>query len=110
MKSFGDIVVLANKKGWQVVEKVVSTKHYVYADGNTNPIGKVVKAKTTYDIKRGKTYWYRDVPYDEMVTALNNLVDDQALADDENQTKTNQVKTPKRKNKVDELLMHFERK
>lgn len=87
MKQFGDIVVLANKKGWQVVEKVVSTKHYVYADGNTNPLGKVVKAKTTYDIKRGKTYWYRDVPYDEMVTVLNNLVDDQALADDESRTK-----------------------
>ena len=94
MKSFGDFVVLANKKGWQVVEKVVSTKHYVYADGNTNPLGKVVKAKTTYDIKRGKTYWYRDVPYDEMVTALNNLVDDQALADDENRTKP--VKTTKK--------------
>lgn len=87
MKSFGDIVVLANKKGWQVVEKVISTKHYVYAAGDTNPIGKVIKAKTTYDIKRGDTYWYRDVPYDEMVTALNNLVDDQALADDENRTK-----------------------
>lgn len=108
MKQFGDIIVLANKKGWQVVEKVVSTKHYVYADGDTNPIGKVVKAKTTYDIKRGKTYWYRDVPYDEMVTALNNLVDDQALAEAKNKTK--QVKTTKRKNKVDELLMHFERK
>lgn len=81
MKQFGDIVVLANKKGWQVVEKVVSTKHYVYADGNTNPIGKVVKAKTTYDIKHGDTFWYRDVSYNEMVTALNNLVDDQALAD-----------------------------
>lgn len=108
MKSFGDIVVLANKKGWQVVEKVVSTKHYVYAAGDTNPIGKVIKAKTTYDIKRGDTYWYRDVPYNEMVTALNNLVDDPTLADDKN--KTNQVKTTKRKNAVDALLMHFERK
>lgn len=107
MKSFGDIIVLANKKGWQVVEKVVSTKHYVYADGNTNPLGKVVKAKTTYDIKRGNTYWYRDVPYEEMVTALNNLVNDQALADDENETK--QDKTKKRKNTVDELLTYFER-
>lgn len=108
MKSFGDIIVLANKKGWQVVEKVVSTKHYVYDNGNTNPLGKVVKAKTTYDIKRGKTYWYRDVSYDEMVTALNNLVDDQALADDESRTKPDK-KTRKRKNKVDELLTHFER-
>ena len=108
MKSFGDIIVLANKKGWQVVEKVVSTKHYVYDAGDTNPIGKVVKEKTTYDIKRGKTYWYRDVPYDEMVTALNNLVDDQALADDESRTKPDK-KTRKRKNKVDELLTHFER-
>lgn len=107
MESFGDIVVLANKKGWQVVEKVVSTKHYVYADGNTNPLGKVVRAKTTYDIKRGNTYWYRDVPYEEMVTALNNLVNDQALADDENKAK--QDKTKKRKNAVDELLTHFGR-
>lgn len=107
MKSFGDIVVLANKKGWQVVEKVVSTKHYVYAAGDTNPIGKVIKAKTTYDIKRGDTYWYRDVTYTEMVTALNTLVDDPALADDENQTKT--VKTTKRKNAIDELLTRFER-
>lgn len=116
MQSFGDIIVLANKKGWQVVEKVVSTKHYVYDNGNTNPLGKVVKAKTTYDIKRGKTYWYRDVPYTEMVAALNNLVDDQALADDKNETK--HFKTTKkcklntsrqRKNKVDELLTHFER-
>lgn len=106
MKQFGDIVVLANKKGWQVVEKVVSTKHYVYADGNTNPLGKVVNAKTTYDIKRGNTYWYRDVPYEEMVTALNNLVNDQALADDKNETK--QDKTKKRKNTVDELLTYFE--
>lgn len=105
MQSFGDIIVLANKKGWQVVEKVVSTKHYVYAAGNTNPIGKVIKAKTTYDIKRGKTYWYRDVSYDEMVTALNNLVNDSALADDKNK----QDKTKKRKNTVDELLTHFER-
>lgn len=56
MKSFGDIVVLANKKGWQVVEKVISTKHYVYDHGDTNPIGKVIKSKTTYDIKRGDTY------------------------------------------------------
>ena len=108
MKSFGDIIVLANKKGWQVVEKVVSTKHYVYAAGNTNTLGKVVKAKTTYDIKRGKTYWYRDVPYDDMVTALNNLVNDHALADDKNKTK--QDKTKKRKNAVDELLTHFERR
>ena len=105
MKSFGDIVVSANKKGWQVVEKVVSTKHYVYDNGNTNPLGKVIKENTTYDIKRGKTYWYRDVSYDEMVTALNNLVDDQALADDTNK----QDKTKKRKNAVDELLTHFER-
>ena len=107
MKSFGDIIVLANKKGWQVVEKVVSTKHYVYAAGDTNPIGKVIKENTTYDIKRGNTYWYRDVPYEEMVTALNNLVNDQALADDKNKTK--QDKTKKRKNAVDELLTHFER-
>ena len=107
MKSFGDIVVLANKKGWQVVEKVVSTKHYVYDAGDTNPIGKVVKENTTYDIKRGKTYWYRDVSYTEMVTALNNLVNDTALADDKNKTK--QDKTKKRKNAVDELLTHFER-
>ena len=107
MKSFGDIVVLANKKGWQVVEKVVSTKHYVYDAGDTNPIGKVVKENTTYDIKRGKTYWYRDVSYTEMVTALNNLVNDTALADNENKTK--QDKTKKRKNAVDELLTHFER-
>ena len=106
MQSFGDIIVLANKKGWQVVEKVVSTKHYVYNNGNTNPLGKVIKEKTTYDIKRGKTYWYRDVPYDEMVTALNNLVNDPALADDK---KTKQDKTKKRKNAVDELLTHFER-
>lgn len=107
MKSFGDIIVLANKKGWQVVEKVVSTKHYVYAAGDTNPIGKVIKSKTTYDIKRGDTYWYRDVPYEEMVTALNDLVNDPALADDKNKTK--QDKTKKRKNTVDELLTHFER-
>lgn len=106
MQSFGDIIVLANKKGWQVVEKVVSTKHYLYNNGNTNPLGKVIKEKTTYDIKRGKTYWYRDVPYDEMVTALNNLVNDPALADDK---KTKQDKTKKRKNAVDELLTHFER-
>ena len=99
MKSFGDIIVLANKKGWQVVEKVVSTKHYVYAAGDTNPLGKVIKENTTYDIKRGNTYWYRDVSYDEMVTALNDLVNDQALADDENRTKPDK-KTRKRKNKV----------
>lgn len=105
MKSFGDIVVLANKKGWQVVEKVVSTKHYVYDNGNTNPLGKVIKENTTYDIKRGDTYWYRDVSYEEMVTALNNLVNDSALADDTNK----QDKTKKRKNAVDELLTHFER-
>ena len=109
MKSFGDIIVLANKKGWQVVEKVVSTKHYVYAAGDTNPLGKVIKENTTYDIKRGNTYWYRDVSYDEMVTALNDLVNDQALADDENRTKPDK-KTRKRKNKVDELLTLFERR
>lgn len=77
MNSFGDIVVLANKNGWTVVKKVVSETHYVYNDGNTDPIGKTIKSKTTYDIKRGKTYWYRNVDYPEMVQYLNDLVDTQ---------------------------------
>ena len=51
MKSFGDIVVLANENGWTVVEKVVNETHYVYNDGNMDPIGKTIKSKTTYSKK-----------------------------------------------------------
>lgn len=79
MRSFGDIVVLANKNGWTVVEKVVNETHYVYNDGNMDPIGKTIKSKTTYDIKRGKTYWYHNVKYSEMVQYLNNLVNSDTI-------------------------------
>lgn len=79
MRSFGDIVVLANKNGWNVVEKVINETHYVYKDGNTYPIGNIVKSKTIYDIKRGKTYWYHNVKYSEMVQYLNDLVNSDTI-------------------------------
>lgn len=105
------MIYLAVKHGWTIVENVTSKMRYVInydkLNDDIDPVSEKISEETTYNIQRGDTYLYRDLSYDEMVTALNNLVNDPALADDKNKTKP--IKAQKRKNAVDELLTHFER-
>ena len=72
------IIYLAVKQGWTIVENVTSKTRYVIKydkfNDDIDPVGEKISEDTTYDIKRGDTYLYRDLSYDEMETRVRELL------------------------------------
>lgn len=72
------ILFLAVKQGLTVVENVTSKTRYVINydkfNDDIDPVGEKLSEDTTYDIKRGDTYLYRALSYDEMETRLHELL------------------------------------
>lgn len=74
------ILFLAVKQGLTVVKNVTSKTRYVITYDKVNddidPVGEKLSEDTTYDIKRGDTYLYRDLTYDEMEMRLHELLNE----------------------------------
>lgn len=74
------ILFLAVKQGLTVVKNVTSKTQYVITydkfNDDIDPVGEKLSEDTTYDIKRGDTYLYRDLTYDEMETSLHALLNE----------------------------------
>lgn len=72
------MLFLAVKQGLTVVKNVTSKTRYVITydkfTDDIDPVGEKLSEDTTYDIKRGDTYLYRDLSYDEMETYLHELL------------------------------------
>lgn len=72
------MLFLAVKQGLTVIENVISKTRYVITYDKVNddidPVGEKISENTTYDIKRGDTYLYRDLSYDEMETRVRELL------------------------------------
>lgn len=72
------IIFLAVKQGLTVVENVTSKTRYVIKydkfNDDIDPVGEKLSEDTTYDIKRGDTYLYRALSYDEMEIRLHELL------------------------------------
>lgn len=72
------MIFLAVKQGLTIVENVISKTRYVINydkfNDDIDPVGEKLSEDTTYDIKRGDTYLYRDLSYDEMETRLHALL------------------------------------
>lgn len=72
------MLFLAVKQGLTVVKNVTSKTRYVITynkvTDDIDPVGKKLSEDTTYDIKRGDTYMYRNLTYDEMEMRLHELL------------------------------------
>lgn len=72
------MLFLAVKQGLTVIKNVISKTRYVITYDKVNddidPVGEKISENTTYDIKRGDTYLYRDLSYDEMETRVRELL------------------------------------
>lgn len=72
------MLFLAVKQGLTVIKNVISKTRYVITYDKVNddidPVGEKLREDTTYDIKRGDTYLYRDLSYDEMETRVRELL------------------------------------
>ena len=74
------ILFLAVKQGLTVIKNVISKTRYVITYDKVNddidPVGEKLREDTTYDIKRGDTYLYRALSYDEMEIRLHELLNE----------------------------------
>lgn len=72
------MLFLAVKQGLTVVKNVTSKTQYVITynkvTDDIDPVGEKLSEDTTYDIKRGDTYMYRNLTYDEMEMRLHELL------------------------------------
>lgn len=72
------MIFLAVKQGLTIVKNVISKTRYVINydkfNDDIDPVGEKLSEDTTYDIKRGDTYLYRDLSYDEMETRVRELL------------------------------------
>lgn len=74
------MLFLAVKQGLTIVKNVTSKTRYVITydkvTDDIDPVGEKLSADTTYDIKSGDTYLYRDLTYDEMEMRLRELLNE----------------------------------
>lgn len=74
------MLFLAVKQGLTVIKNVISKTRYVITYDKVNddidPVGEKLREDTTYDIKRGDTYLYRALSYDEMEIRLHELLNE----------------------------------
>lgn len=72
------MIYLAVKHGWTIVKNVTNKMRYMInydkLNDDIDPVGEKISEETTYDIKRGDTYLYRDLSYDEMETRVRELL------------------------------------
>lgn len=72
------MLFLAVKYGWTIIKNVTSkmryTINYDKVNDDIDPVGEKLREDITYDIKRGDTYLYRDLSYDEMETRVRDLL------------------------------------
>lgn len=72
------MLFLAVKQGLTVVKNVTSKTQYVITydkvTDDIDPVGEKLREDTTYDIKRGDTYLYHNLTYDEMEMRLRELL------------------------------------
>lgn len=72
------MLFLAVKYGWTIIENVTSkmryTINYDKVNDDIDPVGEKINEETTYDIKHGDTYLYRNLSYDEMEIRLHALL------------------------------------
>ena len=74
------MLFLAVKYGWIIIKNVTSKTRYVITYDKVNddidPVGEKINEETTYAIKHGDTYLYRDLSYDEMEIRLHELLNE----------------------------------
>lgn len=72
------MLFLAVKQGLTVIKNVTSKTRYMInydkVNDDIDPVGEKLSEDTTYDIKRGDTYLYHDLTYDEMEMRLHVLL------------------------------------
>ena len=72
------MLFLAVKYGLTVIKNVISktryTINYDKSNDDIDSVGEKLREDTTYDIKRGDTYLYRDLSYDKMETRVRDLL------------------------------------
>ena len=72
------MLFLAVKQGLTVIKNVTSkmryTINYDKSNDDIDSVGEKINEETTYDIKHGDTYLYRDLSYDEMETRVRDLL------------------------------------